>query len=399
MQKAVLKNGLTVIYEKKKSPSVVVEVMIKTGSNHESEEERGISHFLEHLLFEGTQKRPSNWTISREIEKVGGEFNAYTTNERTCFYVHVLKKHFEKALEVLADILQNSLLRKEDIQREKKVVLKEIDLVQDEPRFYQWILLQKSLFKKHPCKHPTYGERKHILALNQEKIRRFLQKHYRAGNIVISLVGEVSSWERKVADYFTFPEGKIKHVLPKEPLSQKITKKVEKKGGANTYLVLGYVTVPRNHPDAYPLELVNILLGRGQSGRLFTEIRSKHGLAYDVGSQHVAEASFGYFALYATVDRKNVSRVKMLMEEEIQKVKKVSEEELKEAKEALEGEFLLALEDSQKQADQLLFWEQSLGAEELHLFVKKIKKVKLADIRRVIEKYLKNYTEVVLEGK
>ncbi|MBI2666161.1 insulinase family protein, partial [Candidatus Woesearchaeota archaeon] len=191
MQKIVLPNGLTVIYEKRKTLSVVIEIMVKTGSNHESEKERGISHFLEHLLFEGTIKRPSNWAISREIEKVGGEFNAYTTNERTCFYVQVLKKHFPIALEVLADIIQNSLLRTEDIEREKNVVLKEIDLVLDEPRFYQWILLQKSLFKTHPCKYPTYGDKKHIINLNKEKIKNFMDKYYYPGNMVISMVGTV----------------------------------------------------------------------------------------------------------------------------------------------------------------------------------------------------------------
>ena len=124
MLKTTLPNGLTIIYEQRKSLSVVVEIMIKTGSNHESDEERGISHFLEHILFEGTVQRPSNWAISREIEKVGGEFNAYTTNERTCFYVRVLKKHVDIALQILADIMQNSLLRTEDIKREKKMVLK-----------------------------------------------------------------------------------------------------------------------------------------------------------------------------------------------------------------------------------------------------------------------------------
>ena len=148
---------------------------VQAGSWQDPNQYPGVAHFLEHLLFEGTKKRPSNWAISREIEKVGGEFNAYTTNERTCFYVRVLKKHIDMAIEILADIMQNSLLRREDIEREKKVVLKEIDLVLDEPRFYQWILLQKSLFKKHPCRYPTYGDKKHIKNLNEEKIRKFLE--------------------------------------------------------------------------------------------------------------------------------------------------------------------------------------------------------------------------------
>ncbi len=400
MQKEVLFNGLTVLYQEKKAASVVVEVMIKSGSNHESEKEKGISHFLEHLLFEGTKKRPSNLAITREIERVGGEFNAYTTNERTCFYVRVLKKHVDLALEILEDILKNSLLKDEDIEREKKVVIKEIDLVLDEPRFYQWILLQKKLFKKHPCRYPTYGDKKEILALNRKKIKRFLEQYYQPENMVISLVGNVPSWKEKIKARFSWPAKKVKiKNLPIETFPKKNTLEKERKAVTNTYQLIGFVTVPRNHPDAYALELINTLLGRGQSGRLFTEIRSKLGLAYDVGTQHVAEVSFGYFALYATIDKKNLPKVKPSLLKEIQKIKDITPEELEEAKEALEGEFLLSLEDPQKLADQLLFWEQSVGSQELHQFISKIKKVSLEDLKRVLKKYLTHYCEVIVEGK
>src|SRR3989338_9737733 len=133
MEKRVLRNGLTVIYERRKGNSVVVQVMVKTGSNHEGKRERGISHFLEHILFEGTTKRPNNRIISNEIEKIGGDINAYTSNERTCFYVKVLKKHFPIAVEVLGDILQNPLFRTEAVEREKNIILKEIEMVNDEP--------------------------------------------------------------------------------------------------------------------------------------------------------------------------------------------------------------------------------------------------------------------------
>ena len=123
MKKVVLKNGLTVLYYPKKSNSVVVEVMINVGSCHEKSEERGISHFLEHILFEGTTKRATNKEISNEIERIGGDFNAYTSTGKTCFYAKVLKKHFTIAVDVLADILQNPLLREEDIKKEKNVII------------------------------------------------------------------------------------------------------------------------------------------------------------------------------------------------------------------------------------------------------------------------------------
>ena len=145
MKNVKLANGLEIIYENKNNNSVVVQVMIKVGSNDEKEDERGISHFLEHILFEGTTNRSTNQEISNEIEKIGGEFNAYTTNERTCFYIKVLKKHFSNAVDILADILQNPLFNEKHISKEKNIVLKEIDMVHDEPSYYQWVLLQKNL--------------------------------------------------------------------------------------------------------------------------------------------------------------------------------------------------------------------------------------------------------------
>src|SRR3989338_5969569 len=205
MHKVVLPNGLTVLFERKRGYAVVVEVMIRIGSNQENARERGISHFLEHLLFEGTAKRPTNLEISNEIERIGGEFNAYTTNERTCFYVKVLKKHLPKALEILSDILMNPLFKREHIEKEKKIVLKEIDMVNDEPSYYQWILLQKTLFTTHPARHPTYGDKKVIAGLTRENINSYFERYYVPGNMVVSIVGDLQGEEKEVARYFTFP--------------------------------------------------------------------------------------------------------------------------------------------------------------------------------------------------
>lgn len=400
MKKEVLSNGLTVLYKKRKSRAIVVEIMVKTGSNHEKLEERGISHFLEHILFEGTLKRPSNWHISNEIEKIGGDFNAYTTNERTNFYIKVLRKHFKKAVDVLADILQNPLLKDEDIEREKNIVLKEIEMVNDEPRFYQWILLQKNLFKKHPCRNPTYGEKKQILALNRKKIWQYFQKHYVPNNMIISIIGDVPNWKKEIEKKFSVPKKNLaKPALQMEILDKKSSVKREKRNIANSYMVIGFKTVPKKNKDAYALEVINGILGRGQSGKMFTEIRSKRGLAYDVGTQHVAEVSFGYFAIYACVDKKNVKVTKEVILKEIKKLKDLSNSELQEAKEAIEGEYFLDLEDSQRLADQVLFWEQAESAQAMNKFIRNIKKVSPADIKRVIDKYFKNHTFVVLEGK
>src|SRR3989338_5688265 len=209
MQKLRLPNGLTVIHEPKKGNSVVVELQVNVGSNDESPEERGISHFLEHLLFEGTQKRPTNQLISNEIESIGGDFNAYTTNERTCFYIKVLKKHFTIAVEVLSYIMLNSLFKEEHIKREKNVIIKEIDMINDEPRFYQWLLLQRTLFNKHPCRYPTYGKKEIIMNLTRDKIIQYFQKHYLPNNMVLSIVGDVKNWRKEIEKLFLMKKGKV----------------------------------------------------------------------------------------------------------------------------------------------------------------------------------------------
>ncbi|PIN87675.1 hypothetical protein COV12_02585 [Candidatus Woesearchaeota archaeon CG10_big_fil_rev_8_21_14_0_10_32_24] len=400
MREITLKNGLKVLYEEKKRNAVVVQIMIKTGSNHEAPEERGISHFLEHILFEGTLKRPTNQEISNEIESIGGDFNAYTTNERTCFYIKVLNKHFHKATDILADIMTNSLFKKENIEKEKNIVLKEIEMVNDEPSYYQWLLLQSNIFKKYPAKYPTYGDRTIIKNLTREKVLAYFHKHYVSGNMVISVVGDVPNWKKEVQVFSNIPKGNRKQ-LPKikEPVLKQNEIYRRKKKNVNTYTIIGFKTVPRSHKDSYVLEVINGILGRGQSGRMFTEIRGKQGLAYEVGTQHISEAGFGYFAIYATIERKNISLVKKLALEEIKKIEFITEKDLKESKDFVEGNYLLSMEDVQKVADQLLFWNQIYDARYMKNFVNEIKKVTITDIKRVLKKYFKYYTIAIVEGK
>src|SRR3989344_4619612 len=400
MKKEVLSNGLTIIFEPKKVNSVVVEIMVKVGSNDESPSERGLTHFIEHLVFEGTKKRPTNRDISNEIEKIGGEFNAYTTNERTCFHVKVVKKHFSTAVEVLADILQNPLFKPEHITREKNVVLKEIDMVFDDPRFYQWVLLQSTLFQKNPARYPTYGDKNIIKKLTREKIVNYFYKHYVPNNMVITVVGDIKGWKKEIEKAFCFKRG-ILHTSPriKEPFATKNITKTEKKNIANTYVSIGFNTVTKGHPDSYALEVINGILGRGQSGKLFTEIRTNRGLAYDLGTQNVNEISFGYFAIFASVDKKNALLVKSLMLKELEKLLSVTKLEVQEAKDFVEGAYYLELEESQKIADQLLAFEQAGDANMLKDYIRQVKEVTVTDVKRVIKRYFNHYAFVMLQGK
>jgi len=400
MQKIMLKNGLKVLYEEKNGNAVVIQVLVNVGSNDETPAERGISHFLEHILFEGTKKRPTNEIISNEIEKIGGDFNAYTTNERTCYYIKVLKKHFPKAIEILSDILQNSIFNEEHIQKEKNIVLKEIDMVNDEPSYYQWVLLQRNLFTRHPAKNSTYGNRTVIKNLTRKQVLDYFHKYYQPNNMIISIVGDVPKWEEEITKKFVIPAGKV--IARKkffEPKQTKIKVKKERRDIANTRMILAFKTFPRNHPDSNVLEVINGILGRGQSGRMFIEIRGKRGLAYEVGTHNINEIGFGYFAVFAAINRKNVKKVETIMLQEINKLLKLTQNDLEESKTFIEGDYLLELEEVQKRADQLLFWEQLGDAKKIKEFLPKVKKVTRADVRRVVKKYFKNHTLVVLEGR
>ena len=284
--------------------------------------------------------------------------------------------------------------------KEKKIVLKEVDMVNDEPRFYQWVLFEKNLFEKHPSKFPTYGDRKVIEGLNRKKVLAYYQKYYQPNNMVISIVGKVKDWKKKVEQKFVANAGKeIKKLKVKEPLTKKNKLKKEKRKIANTYLVLGYKTVPRTHLDSYVLEVISGILGRGQSGWMFQEIRGKHGLAYEVGTQHACDQDYGYFSVYLSTEKKKVNLAVKLVLKQLNKLKTLSEKDLEESKTYLEGSYLLETEDNQKLADALVFWEQVEDAQKIQEFVKRIKKVSVKDIKRVVEKYFKNYCLAVVEGE
>jgi predicted Zn-dependent peptidase len=334
MRKFKLKNGLTVLYEKRLSKSVAIEATIKVGSVNECENNNGISHFLEHMLFEGTKKRKTNREIANEIEKLGGELNAYTANEKTAFYAKVLNKHFDKALSVLSDIIQNPLFEQDSIEKEREVILKEINMVMDEPRFYQWILFQKTLFKKHPIKNPTYGKKEVIINLKRDDILNYYKQYYVPNNMIISVVGNVNNLKSKLENSFSNFKSKksIKKITFQEPKQIKPIIKKEQKKIFNSYMVLGYKTPIRIQKDSYTLDVIRAILGRGQSGKLFDEIRNKRGLAYEIGVQHEASITMGIFAVYLSTDKKNIPLIKKIILEEFQKLKKINNEELNEAK-------------------------------------------------------------------
>jgi predicted Zn-dependent peptidase len=397
-----LNNGITVVFDKNSSKSVAVEVMFKVGSNDENKEIAGISHFLEHMLFEGTKKRKNSREIANEIEKYGAEFNAYTSGTRTAYYIKIINKKFDVALDILSDMVSNPIFNKKILAKEKRVVLKEINMVDDDPKQYQWILFQKNLFEKHPAKYPTYGNIESVKGLNRNKVLEYYTKHYSPNNLVISIAGNVSNVKEKLNKYFgnlkTKTLAKRKHI--KEPIQEKIKKHTEKRKIHSSYMVLGYKTVSRIHKDSYVLDIINSILGRGQSGWIFEEIRNKRGLAYQVGVQNELEDDYGTFAVYAGLDKKNIEKARKIILGQIKKLEKINENDLQEAKTHIEGNHTLSLEDNFQTADNNAFWETIKNTSLAKNYIKNIKKVSISDVKRTTKKYLNNYyTLITIEQK
>ena len=401
MKKYTLENGLTLIYDRKPTKSAAIEILVKVGSNYESESLLGISHFLEHMIFEGTKKRKTSRDISNEIEKLGGEINAYTTTDRTAFFIKILNKHFERSLDILSDVLQNSVFDSKVIEKERKVILKEIDMVNDQPRFFQWILFQKNLVKRHPAKNPTYGTIGTMRKISRDDLLSHYKKYYAPNNMIISIVGNVKNIKKKIEKKFrNFNSRSIPKYKKVFEFDNKSRSVVFKKKLNNSYMVLGYKTQPRVSKESFVLDLVLGVLGRGQSGRIFDEVRNKRGLAYEVGVNHEASVDYGYFAIYLNTDKKNIRKIKKIILKEFEKLKNISDKELNESKTFVEGQFLMENEDNFHLADKMAFWELIKDACFVKKYVKEIKKITKQDIAGVVNKYLnKNYTLAIIEQK
>ncbi len=398
MKKKRLKNGITVLSKHRNTDTVTILVHVGTGSNNEHPKIAGISHFLEHMIFEGTKTR-SNREIAEAIENVGGEFNASTANERTVFYAKLPKKHFELGLDILSDILINPSFDPKIFEKEKKVVLEEIKMIKDQPLSYQWVLFEKTLFKKHPTKNPVYGRTETVRKITVEQMKNYYKKWYVPGNMRISIVGNVKNPFPKAEKYF----GKMKRkAVPKtkktkEPAATRKEIKKEKRKINQAYFIMGNKTVPRMHKDSFVLDVIATIFHKGISGRITNEIRVKRGLAYSAGAHHETEKDYGFFAFYLNTDKKNIELCKKIIFEEIKKLNNLETKEINDAKEHIIGKNLVEEEDTERLADQIAFWDFIKDEKMTKEYMYRIRQVTKKDILKARDKYLnKNYTLILL---
>ncbi len=388
--KTKLKNNLRLIVSPiSKTKTVTLLVMIETGSKYETKAISGLSHFLEHMFFKGTTRRPSTLAISTALDEVGGIYNAFTSKEYTGFYVKVASRHIRRAFDVISDILQNSKFESGEIKREKKVIIEEINMYQDTPMHYVGELFEQLLYGDQPAGRMVIGTKKTVSSLRQKDFLDYLQKMYKASNMIVCMAGNISSSRAKklTEKYFTrLYKGKPK---PKPKVKEKQTKPqvlVHWKKTDQTHLCLGVRTYNISHPDRYILALLGIILGGGMSSRLFISVRERLGLAYYIKASPEFYTDSGYLVIQAGTDTKRVKKACQVILDELRKIKKesVGKKELTKAKEFIKGATSIELETSDAQAAWLA--KQEILTKKLRTLKQvfaDIDKVNSRDIRRV----------------
>lgn len=398
MEKHILNNGLTLLIDHRTADAVTIGILVKVGSNDERLEERGIAHFLEHMLFEGTTTKSAK-ELTSAIENIGGESNATTTNERTFFYVTVPKKHVALAIAMLADMFQNASFPKDAFEKEKSIILDEIKMLHDDPKAYQWIIFLQHLFTKNRTRLPVYGDVSCIKKLSREKVMQFYKKYYTTRNSIITVCGNVPDIKKKIERAFSklrsTPVQRWKNpeeLFQKHPVEKTLSKDIHQ-----TYILFGYKTSPAHHKDSPVLDVIKALLDRGQSSRLFDEIRTKRGLAYAVGAAHEANSTYGYFVVAVMTQKRNREEVRSLIRE-ITQLPKLTAAEVAIAKEYVEGSIVVAHEHNLERAERNAIWE--IAGTNYENYCRAIRQVTQEDVARVVRTYFtQNYTETILEQK
>lgn len=331
--------------------SVSLGAWVGAGSRDEPPELNGATHFLEHLLFKGTASRSAQ-EIAELFDAVGGDLNAFTTKEFTCFHSRTLDDDLPMAVEVLADMLEHSTLRDEDVESERQVVLEEIGMHEDAPDDVVFDLFHETIWGEHPLGRRVQGSASMIESMTREQVHAYWRLHYHPGNLVVAAAGNVEHGhvvEAVEKAYRHAPAGptrpaRVGDTAP--PLRSQV--RVEERKLEQSHVVLGTAGLSRNDPARFAVGVLNIVLGGGMSSRLFQEIREKRGLAYSVGSSHSSYAECGLFTVYAATAPRRVHEVLTLVREQINDVlaNGITEEELSRGKGHLTGSLVLGLEDT-----------------------------------------------------
>ena len=391
-KKTTLKNGLRIMtIPVKNANSVTVLILVGTGSKYETKDINGISHFLEHMFFKGTQKRPNTLNISETLDSVGGQYNAFTSKEVTGFWAKVDKKHSDIAIDWISDIFLNSKFDETEMEREKGVIIEEMNMYLDTPTAYIGDLWEMLLYGDQPAGWKVIGEKENILSFNRKKVVDYYQSHYSASNVIVCVAGAITSAkiEAKISGYFKDKQ--------KSAVSQKLKAKEQQsepkvllhyKKTDQTHFCLGVRAYDLSDERRYALALLSVILGGNMSSRLFIKVRERNGLAYSIHTSADNSTDTGYLVTQAGIDHKNLEKSVELILQEYKdlKDKKITGKELQKAKDYMKGATSLSLDSSDSQASfyaaQELLEKSVLTPEEKF---KKIDAVSIGDIKKIAE--------------
>jgi predicted Zn-dependent peptidase len=358
-QTIVLPTGLRVVLERKPYlRSVSFAFWVAAGSRQETEDEGGAAHFVEHLLFRGSERRPSSFELADGIERLGGYLNGETGKEHAGYVVQVASEHARTALDVVGDLVLRPLLRPADVRTERRIVLEEIAASRDVPADRIWDVLQELLWPAQPLGRSELGTSRSLKALDREKLSRFHRTFYRPEAMVLSAVGAIDeeeflSWAAEWGQPNPAPSGPS--FAPCREAQEGPALRVEERRAEETHFCLAFRAFGRRHPDRYALVLLQTILGEGMSSRLFQEVRDRRGLAYEVHAECMSFSDAGALVIYAGVDRRRGDQALAQVLVEVDRLRQtpVSPRELESAKERVLGGLLLQLEDPAELAEWL----------------------------------------------
>lgn len=395
--KTKLANGLRIItVPMKNTRTVTVVIMVGVGSRYETEKEAGISHFIEHMFFKGTQKRPTFHDIAGELDAVGGEYNAFTTKNKTGYYAKVDSKHAGLALDIVSDIFLNSKLDETEIEKEKGTIIQEINMYEDTPRMNIGDIFENLIYEKNSLGREVIGSKKTVKSFKRKNFTDYKDRFYVANDTVICVAGSFVPPKiiKSIAGYFSgmkrgnkavFKRIKEKQIVPQVRTKFKKTDQ--------THLILGNRAYHQEHKNRFALGLLAVILGGNASSRLFVEIREKRGLAYGVHTDVEAYEDCGYLATQSGVEHGKLEETVKIILKEYKKIaaKKVSGKELRKAKDYVKGKSIMGFESSDEVA--MFHIDQEVRKRKIMTLTQifaRIDKVTEADILKVAKDIFQN---------
>lgn len=388
-KKFTLKNGLRVLLlPQKGARAVTVVVLVEAGSKYEAAEQNGISHFLEHMMFDGTAKRPTPLAIATELDSIGGQSNAFTSHEYTGYWIKADAGKFDLTLDLISDIFLHPLLSEREIEKERGVIKEEMNMYFDTPQRYVWDIWLQLLYGNQPAGWPIIGTRETINRISRNDLLRYVAERYRAKNALVVVSGdfEESVVARIEAAFSEIPAGEGSPKPATEEAQSKPAIALKFKETDQTHLVLGVRAFDMFDPRRHALMVLGTVLGSGMSSRLFQRLREELGLAYYVGSGADLFTDHGIFAAFAGVDTSRLEQAVRAILEECERTanQPIPEQEIRKAKDHIRGSLILNLETTDELAS--FYGPQEILKKEINTpeeYLAKIETVSAAELTEV----------------